>query len=81
MRNIPFKRKLTSVVNTKGQTYSVSLKERPTITDSILLKNHNNGRNSGDHNWPKTFWAVYLYTGAVPMNYLNTTKNELQAFG
>ena len=46
IRDMPFETKLTPLVNTQGLTDSVS-----------LLNDHKNGRNSGGHKRPKTFWA------------------------
>ena len=44
IRDMLFPTKLTSLINTRG------------LIDSASLENHhNNGRDSGSHQWPKTF--------------------------
>ena len=54
--------KLTSLVDIRGLTDSVSLKYHP-----------NSGRDSGSHIWPKSFWAVYIWV----INILLATKVQL----
>ena len=60
MHGISFKTKLTSLVNTQG------------LTDSALLKgDHNNDRNSADHNWLKAFFGVmYVINDAHPAEFV-----------
>ena len=49
IQGMSFKTRFTSMVDTRG------------MSDSVSLRNiKHNDRNSGEHNWHKTFWAVYL---------------------